>query len=64
MLNEGAHGNRQAQRPLRQEYEEFLLQRIEEFKEQLARDELMEIADEAVKARIAERYSPGSREQE
>lgn len=34
---------------LRQEYEEFLLQRIEEFKDQLSRDQLMAIADEAVK---------------
>jgi hypothetical protein len=50
MLSEFATGTRQAQRlSLRQEYEEFLLQRIEEFKEQLSRDELMAIADEAVK---------------
>ena len=33
---------------LRQEYEEFLLQRIDEFKDQLSRDALMGIADEAV----------------
>lgn len=36
-------------RSLKQEYEEFLLQRIEEFKDQLARDELLAIADEAVR---------------
>jgi hypothetical protein len=50
MLNELGTSSRQAQRlSLRQEYEEFILQRIEEFKEQLSRDELMSIADEAVK---------------
>ena len=36
-------------RSLKQEYEEFILQRIEEFKDQLARDELLSIADEAVR---------------
>ena len=42
---------RRARAPLslRQEYEEFLLQRIEEFKEQLARDALLTLADEAVR---------------
>ena len=35
-------------RSLKQEYEEFLLQRIEEFKDQLSRGELLAIADEAV----------------
>lgn len=34
---------------LRQEYEEFILQRIEEFKEQLSRDELLTLADDAVR---------------
>lgn len=34
---------------LRQEYEEFILQRIEEFKNQLSRNELLAIADEAVR---------------
>jgi len=33
---------------LKQEYEEFILQRIEEFKNQLPRERLLEIADEAV----------------
>lgn len=36
-------------RSLKQEYEEFILQRIEEFKEQLARDALLAVADEAVR---------------
>ena len=36
-------------RSLKQEYEEFILQRIEEFKEQLTRGELLTIADEAVR---------------
>jgi len=36
-------------RSLRQEYSEFILQRIEEYKDQLSRDELVAIADEAVK---------------
>ncbi len=36
------------QQSLRQEYEEFILQRIEEFKQQLARSDLLAIADEAV----------------
>ncbi len=34
---------------LRQEYEEFVLQRIEEYKEQLSRHDLLGIADEAVR---------------
>jgi hypothetical protein len=34
---------------LKQEYEEFILQRIEEFKDQLSRGELLAIADEAVR---------------
>ena len=36
------------QRSLRQEYEEFRLQRIEEFKQQISREDLLQIADEAV----------------
>ena len=35
-------------RSLKQEYEEFILQRIEEFKDQLPRSELLALADEAV----------------
>jgi len=34
---------------LRQEYEEFILQRIEAFKEQLSRDQLLSLADDAVR---------------
>lgn len=40
---------RRRQRSLRQEYQEFILQRIEEFKEQLSRSQLLGIADEAVR---------------
>ncbi|MGD2136448.1 MAG: hypothetical protein PVF27_09820 [Gemmatimonadales bacterium] len=36
------------QRSLRQEYAEFILERIEEFKQQISREELLEIANEAV----------------
>lgn len=37
------------QQSLRQDYEEFILQRIEEFKQQLTRSQLLAIADEAVR---------------
>jgi hypothetical protein len=37
------------QQSLRQEYGEFLLERIEEFKDQLSREELLALADEAVR---------------
>ncbi len=37
------------QKSLRQEYEEYVLQRIEEYKEQLSRQQLLAIADEAVR---------------
>ncbi len=40
---------RRPQQSLRQEYEEFILQRIEEFKEQITRTELLTIADDAVR---------------
>jgi len=36
-------------RSLRQEYEEFVLQRIEEYKEQLSRADLLSLGDEAVR---------------
>ncbi len=36
-------------RSLRQEYEEFVLQRIEEYKEQLSRTDLLSLGDEAVR---------------
>jgi hypothetical protein len=42
--------NRTRQRQsLRQEYGEFLMQRIEEFKDQLSREQLLTLADEAVR---------------
>ena len=40
---------RPQQQSLRQEYAEFLEQRIEEYKEQLSREDLLAIADEAVR---------------
>lgn len=40
---------RRPPRSLKQEYQEFLLQRIEEYKNILAREELLEIGDEAVR---------------
>src|SRR5256885_13731105 len=48
----GEHHSRTARRPprsLKQEYHEFLLQRIEEYKNTLMREELLEIGDEAVR---------------
>src|SRR5256885_2237162 len=48
----GEHHSRTARRPprsLKQEYQEFLLERIEEYKNTLAREELLEIGDEAVR---------------
>lgn len=42
------HRRDRRQLSLRQEYEEFVLQRIEEFKQQITREELLSIADEAV----------------
>jgi hypothetical protein len=44
-----ARAVRRPQRSLKQEYEEFMLQRIEEYKNTLAREELLEIGDEAVR---------------
>src|SRR5881296_3000780 len=46
------HRSRIARRPprsLKQEYQEFLLQRIEEYKNSLSRAQLLEIGDEAVR---------------
>ena len=40
---------RRPPRSLKQEYHEFLLQRIEEYKNTLGREELLEIGDEAVR---------------
>jgi hypothetical protein len=44
-----ARGSRRPARSLRQEFEEFLFQRIEEYKNSLSRAELLEIGDEAVR---------------
>jgi hypothetical protein len=41
--------SRRPPRSLKQEYEEFMLQRIEEYKNTLARENLLEIGDEAVR---------------
>lgn len=52
-------GGRRPARSLRQEYEEFLFQRIEEYKNGLSRAELLEIGDEAVReleAAAADQY--------
>ena len=49
-LDRGARGQpRRPSRSLRQEYEEFLFQRIEEYKNSLSRAHLLEIGDEAVR---------------
>jgi len=48
----GEQRSRTARRPprsLKQEYQEFLLQRIEEYKNALTREDLLEIGDEAVR---------------
>src|ERR1700719_4108344 len=50
-FSEGA-GPRALRRPprsLKQEYKEFMLQRIEEYKNAIARGDLLEIGDEAVR---------------
>src|SRR5437588_5437770 len=44
-----SHIARRPPRSLKQEYQEFLLQRIEEYKNTLSREELLEIGDEAVR---------------
>lgn len=49
MTDPQARPRRRPQLSLRQEYEEFILQRIEEFKDQLSREQLLAIADEAVR---------------
>jgi hypothetical protein len=48
-LSRPVHAARRPPRSLKQEYEEFMLQRIEEYKNTLAREELLEIGDEAVR---------------
>ncbi len=51
MLSEPSAGPERAKRrqSLRQDYEEFILQRIEEYKDQLSRKDLLAIADDAVR---------------
>ncbi|MGH7570112.1 MAG: hypothetical protein ACREL9_14270, partial [Gemmatimonadales bacterium] len=44
----GAAPTRRPPRPLRVDYQEFILQRIEEYKNTLGREQLLEIGDEAV----------------
>lgn len=48
-LEQRSRATRRPPRSLRQEYQEFLLQRIEEYKNTLSREELLEIGDEAVR---------------
>ncbi|HYT04792.1 MAG TPA: hypothetical protein VEM13_07905 [Gemmatimonadales bacterium] len=47
--NQPARAVRRPPRSLKQEYQEFLLQRIEEYKNALSRADLLEIGDEAVR---------------
>src|SRR5258708_35027795 len=46
---DSARPSRRAPRSLRQEYQEFILQRLEEYKDRLPRDRLLEIGDEAAR---------------
>ena len=43
------HGRPRQSQSLKQQYEEFILQRIEEFKDQISRADLLAIADDAVR---------------
>lgn len=45
----GTRAARRSPRSLKQEYQEFLLQRLEEYKNALPREELLQIGDEAVR---------------
>src|SRR5213596_4241369 len=47
--HESRGGLRRPPRSLKQEYQEFLLERIEEYKNTLSREELLRIGDEAVR---------------
>jgi hypothetical protein len=49
LTNPQAYSAARTAQSLKQEYEEFILQRIEEYKDQLRRSELLAIADEAVR---------------
>ena len=46
---DSARPARRVPRSLRQEYQEFILQRIEEYKDRLPRDQLLQIGDEAAR---------------
>jgi len=46
---DSARPSRRAPRSLRQEYQEFILQRLEEYKDRLPRDQLLKIGDEAAR---------------
>jgi hypothetical protein len=48
VLTSAGPAGRRTPHSLKQEYEEFILQRIEEFKDRLSRTELLALADEAV----------------
>ncbi|MGH7606396.1 MAG: hypothetical protein ACREME_03570 [Gemmatimonadales bacterium] len=48
-LPRGASPTRRLPRSLKQEYQEFILQRLEEYKNAIPREELLEIGDEAVR---------------
>ena len=48
-LSHAIRAARHSPRSLKQEYEEFMLQRIEEYKNTLAREDLLEIGDDAVR---------------
>src|SRR5690349_5828453 len=56
MLTKPRSGGPRPRQPqsLRQEYEEYILQRIEDFKDQLSREQLLSLADEAVRELDAE----------
>jgi hypothetical protein len=49
LINPLPHRRRRRPLSLRQEYEQFLLERIEDYKNQLSRGELLALADEAVR---------------
>ena len=59
LSHESRGGLRRPPRSLKQEYQEFLLERIEEYKNTLSREELLRIGDEAVReleANVQDQY--------
>ena len=59
LSHESRGGLRRLPRSLKQEYQEFLLERIEEYKNTLSREELLRIGDEAVReleANVQDQY--------